>query len=110
MPHIKPASPQDKAAYRKGLPRKLRGTFDRLAEALANPRYELDWYHQVGTLVPQLKPEQPTAGSSRPSSSARSTSTPKAGGYWLKGLAGALNVSPELLVKASRFAELYPRK
>jgi hypothetical protein len=94
MPHIKPASREAKAAYRQGLPAELRGTFDQLAEALADWRYELGWYHQVGTLVRQL----------------REGGTPKAGGSWLKGLPGALNVSPGLLAKASRFAELYPRK
>jgi hypothetical protein len=94
MPHIKPASPQAKAAYRKRLPPELRGTFDQLAEALADWRYELGWYHQVGTLVRHL----------------REGGTPEAGGYWLKGLADALNVSPGLLVKAGRFAELYPKR
>jgi hypothetical protein len=94
MPHIKPASREAKAAYRQGLPPELRGTFDRLAEALADWRYELGWYHQVGTLLRQL----------------RQGGTPEGGGSWLKGLPGALNVSPGLLVKASRFAELYPRK
>ena len=47
MPHIKPASREAKAAYRQGLPPELRGTFDQLAEALADWRYELGWYHQV---------------------------------------------------------------
>ena len=94
MPHIKPASREARAAYRQGLPPELRGTFDRLAGALANWRYELGWYHQVGTLLRQL----------------RQGGTPEGGGSWLKGLPGALNVSPGLLVKASRFAQLYPRK
>jgi hypothetical protein len=94
MPHIKPASREARAAYRQGLPPELRGTFDQLAGALADWRYELDWYHQVGTLLRQL----------------REGATPEGGGSWLKGLPGALNVSPGLLVKASRFAQLYPRK
>ena len=47
MPHIKPASREARAAYRQGLPPELRGTFDELAEALADWRYELDWYNQV---------------------------------------------------------------
>ena len=32
MPHIKPASREAKAAYRKGVPPELRGTFDQLAD------------------------------------------------------------------------------
>ena len=55
MPHIKPASREAKAAYRHGLPAEQRGTFDELAEALADWRYELDWYHQVGTLLRHLR-------------------------------------------------------
>jgi hypothetical protein len=55
MPHIKPASREAKAAYRQGLPPELRGTFDDLAGALADWRYDLDWYHQVGTLLRHLR-------------------------------------------------------
>ena len=94
MPHIKPASREAKAAYRKNLPTELRSTFDPLAEALANWRYELDWYRQVGTLLRHL----------------REGGAPEGGGSWLKGLSDALNVSPGLLVKAIRFAQLYPKK
>src|SRR5262249_5850936 len=94
MPHIKPASREAKAAYRQGLPPELRRTFDQLAGALADWRYELGWYHQGGTLLRQL----------------RQGGTPEGGGSWPKGLHGALNVSPGLLAKASRFAQLYPRK
>jgi len=93
MPHIKPASREAKAAYRQGLPPELRSTFDQLAGAMANSRYELGWYHQVGTLLRHL----------------RQGGTP-GGGSWLKGLPGALNVSPGLFVKAIRFAQLYPKK
>src|SRR5262249_53316276 len=94
MPHIKPASREAKAAHRQGLPPELRSTFDELARALANWRYDLDRYHQVGTLLRHL----------------RQGGTPEGGGPWLKGLPGALNVSPGLFVKAIRFAQLYPKK
>ena len=91
MAKIKPTSAAVRRQYRDKLPGpKQRGAFDQLARLIDDPRADLVWHYQVGTLVRQLRPED------------------RRGTQWSRKLAEGLGPSRELLEKALRFAELYP--
>jgi hypothetical protein len=90
---IMPTSEGDRREYRETLPgERQRRAFDELGSLIDSPRDDLAWHHRVGELVGRLRPEGPRG-------------TP-----WARGLTEALGPSPELLAKARRFAELYPKR
>jgi hypothetical protein len=93
MPWIKPTSKAVRRAYRQKLRPEQRGPFDALGKLINEPRFDLDWYHAVGTQVARLIPsDMPQHGRVR----------------WLEGPAKALGPSVEFLQKALMFHDLYP--
>ncbi len=94
MPKIRPASDEERRAFRKTLTPLQRPQFDELAELVGRPRQDLDWYHRVGRLTAGLRPPPGEADYH--------------GRAWFGGLSLALGPGRWLFHKTVRFAELYP--
>ncbi len=94
MPKIQPTSADERQAFRRTLSPAHHQVFDRLAALIDAPRQDLDWYHAVGRLTAELRPDAARGGYH--------------GAAWFVGLAGALGPRRWFFHKAARLVELYP--
>lgn len=93
MPKITPSTEAVRKVYRASLLPTQRGTFAELANMIDHPESSLRWYYNLGRLVRNLR------------ASSRSESKATA---WLQALSDALGPGVSVLIKSSRFVQLYP--
>jgi hypothetical protein len=94
LPNLTPARDSKRVKFRETLPHSEHGTFDELAAMIESPTQDLEWYHRVGRLAQSLRDHHSETG--------------ERGSNWIRRLAKALGPSDSVLMKASRFFQLYP--